>query len=1024
MKVRLLGPIQVADGAGWTSIRAPQQRALLAVLTLEEGRIVTVDKLVDELWGDRPPASAPNTIHAYVMRLRRALGDDLGPRLVTRSPGYQLQIDAQDRDTGVFERLVAEGQGEVTGGRWETASGRLAEALGLWYGTALDDVPSTPAVTAERSRLEQCRLGALEARIDADLELGRHSEVVAELEQLLVQHPLREHVRRQLMLALYRCGRRAEALEVYREGRSLFAEELGIEPAQELRDLERAILRDERPPPGTPEPPSRPASAAGRETVRPASTGAPFMLPPDIADFTGRADQIRQLLSMLTRGGEPTARPITAICGHGGIGKTALAVHVAHRLREQFPDGHLYVDLHGTEQEASDPGQVLARFLLALGVDHRALPAGVEERAERFRALLAHRRSLIVLDNAASERQIRPLLPGSPTSAVLVTSRRRVRWMSARTMDLDVLEPAAARALLARVVGAERVSREPAAAETIIRHCDHMPLALRIAGGRLAARAHWTLARMAARLTDERQRLDELAEDDMAVRASLELSYAALEPASQFMFRSLGLLDVPDFAVWVPAAMLGITVEEAETHLDSLIDAQLLGWTGADALRLNRYRLHDLVRLYARERAEQEDTTHVRAAAKAGAFGAWLAMAETADRLIPERVAADIRGSQPRRPTDPAVARIIEADPIAWFDSERASLTTVIAQAGAAGLDELAWELAAAAVNYFTFRGLYDDWRQTHELAARICDRAGNRRGEAVMLRNLGCLRMTGVEAPSRIVMLGAETALEAFRQADDLRGQIDTLFLRGYALRHKGEFDRAISDVEEGMAAARAMDYKLGQGRFWYLRAVIEREQGRETAAAYAELSFRLAEHNGTIHDRVLALWELAAAQTGPASAQRTWDRLQAHAELCRARGERLLEAYILLALGDLARGLQRGGARDAIERALRTFEAYAVPFGRGVALRLLGELDHAQRRFGAALTNLMAAADLSEQTGGTFEQALSLKALGAAHHASGDDDAARRVCVQSLTLFRRLGNVRETEAVTALLTSLNRVR
>lgn len=1021
MRVRLLGPIQVADGAGWTSIRAPQQRAVLAVLALGEGRTVTVDRLVDELWGDRPPGSAPNTIHAYVMRLRRVLGADLGRRLVTSSPGYRLQIDAQDVDTCVFDRMVTEGQAEAAAGRWEPASERLGRALGLWYGTALADVPPIPAVTAERARLEQCRLTAVEARLDADLELGRHAEVVSELEHLLTQNPLRENIRRQLMLALSACGRRAEALEIYRRGRELFAEELDIEPAQELRDLERAILRDDRPQSGaSPRPARLSAHGAARESVRPAGAGSPFMLPPDIADFTGRGDQIQQLLSVLTRDGGPTARPITVICGHGGIGKTALAVHVAHRLRTRFPDGQLYVDLHGAEQEASDPGQVLARFLLALGVDHRVLPAGVEERSELYRALLAQRRALIVLDNASSERQIRPLLPGSPSSAVLVTTRRRVRWLSAHTMDLDALEPDTARLLLAKIVGTDRVSSEPAAAETIIRHCGHMPLAIRIAGGRLAARAHWTLARMATRLSDERQRLDELSEDDMAVRASLELSYAALEPTSRLLFRSLGLLEVSSFAAWVPAAMLGITVEQAESRLDSLIDAQLLTWRGTDAISLNRYGLHDLVRLYARERAEHEDTTHVRAEAKAAAFGEWLTMAETADGLIPERVAADVRGSAPRRPADPALTRLVQADPFAWFDSERSNLATVIAQAGAAGLDESAWELAATAANYFAYRGLYDDWRQTHELAKRICGRADNRLGEAVMLRNLGCLRMTGVNAPSRVVMRGAETALEAFRQAGELRGQIDTLFLRGYALRHKGEFDRALRDAEEGMTAATTIGYELGQSRFWYLRAVIERERGHDQAAAgHAELSFQLAEHSGTIHDRILALWELAATPADPISAERTWDRLHANVELCRQRGERLLEAYLLLATGDLARSFQYEGARDAIERALRAFEAYGVPFGRAVGLRRLGELDHAERRLDAALTNLMAAVELSAQTGSMFEQAVSLKALGGAHQANGDEDAARAACDRALALFKRLGNDRETQEVTGLLTS-----
>jgi DNA-binding SARP family transcriptional activator len=1021
VEFRLLGPLQVADGAEWMSIRAPQQRAVLALLLLESGRLVTIDRLIDELWGDQPPASPHNTIHAYVMRLRRGLGSSLGDRLITRSPGYQLQVESRALDAEVFEHLVAEGKTDMAAGHWSTAATRLGEALDLWHGpAALADVPSTPAVAAERTRLEQQRLAAVEARIDADLELGRHATVVSELEQLTTEHPLRENIRRQLMLALYRCGRRTEALEVYRQGRRLLIDELGIEPAKELRDLERTILSDVERPPAVPNP-RAPADGRGPDVIRrarPAGTGPPCMLPPDIADFTGRDEQVLVLQSLLTQATGDTARAVTALCGRGGIGKTALAVHVAHQLRTHFPDGQLYMDLHGVEQDTTDPDEVLARFLTVLGVDGRALPSGVEERAERYRALLAHRRLLVVLDNAASEQQIRSLLPGSPSCAVLVTARRRIRWLSANTIDLEALEPSEAGALLTRVVGAKRFSRETEAAMTITRLCGYLPLAIRIAGGRLAARPHWPLARMASRLTDERSRLDELSEDDMAVRASLELSYSALEPMSRRLFRALGLLDVPDFAAWVPAAMLDTSVEEAETHLDFLIDAQLLTWSGTDALGQNRYRLHDLVRLYARERAEHEDTTGVRISARTSALGTWLALAEAADRLLTERVAADIRGSGPKQSPDPTILRLAEADPLGWFDSERTSLAAVITQAGAAGLDELAWELAATAINYFAFRGLYHDWLHTHELARQVCARSGNSRGEAVMLRNLGYLRMTGVKAPSRIIMSGAETALETFRRTGDLHGHIDALFLRGFALRHKGDFDGANAHATEAMTAATSAGYELGQGRLWYLRAIIEREQGRHaTAASYAELSFRFAEGAGAIHDRVLALWELAATPTDRDATRQTWDRLQEHIDQCRERGERLLEAYLLLSTGALAHALGRPGARDTIERALDVFDFYAVPLGRCVGFRLLGELDHAAGDLLPARDNLTKAIRISGQLGNTYEQAMLFKALGAVWHTHGDTDNAKQLWTQALLLFTQLDNTHEVDTITALL-------
>ncbi|WP_187415059.1 AfsR/SARP family transcriptional regulator [Nonomuraea sp. PA05] len=1096
MKIRLLGPLQVARSDGWATIRAPQQRAVLAVLLLANGSLVTIDRLIDELWGERPPASAHNTIHAYVMRLRRVLTGELGHRLITRPPGYQFQVETQALDCGVFERLLTEGQADLAAGRWEPASERLTQGLALWHGSAaLADVPSTPAVEAERARLDRFRLTALEAGIDANLELGRHAEVLPELERLAAEYPLRENLRRLLMLALYRCGRRTDALEVYRETRRLFIDELGIEPAKELRDLEHTILRDERPlgtAPGSrgparlrdnprdparlrddsrdparlrdnPRDPARlrddsrdparlrdeqPAAPDTTPRTRPAGTGPveagpvgaglvgagpvgaglvgaglvgagpPCMLPPDIADFTGREEQVRQLMARLARDDETTAPAVTALCGHGGIGKTALAVHVAHRLRTRFPGGQLYVDLHGAEQDPADPGEVLARFLTALGADGRALPTSTEERAERYRGLLAHSRLLVVLDNAASERQIRPLLPGSPSCAVIVTSRRRLRWISSQPLHLDVLESGSARQLLTRIVGAERPAGAPEAAETIVRLCGYLPLAIRVAGGRLAARPHWPLERMATRLLDERQRLDELSEDDMAVRASLELSYAALEPGSRFFFRSLGLLDVPDFAAWLPAAMLDIAVEQAETHLDSLLDAQLLTWAGTDGLGQNRYRLHDLVRLYARERAEHEDPAEVHAQLRTRALGAWLALAETADQLLSERVAADIYGSAHRWPPDPAIVRAVQADPTAWFDSERAALPTLIAQAGAAGLDDTAWELAATAINYFAFRGLYHSWLQTHELARQVCAQSGNRRGEAVMLRNLGYLRMTGVKATPRIILVGAESALETFRQTDDLHGQIDAQFLCGVALRHKGDFGQAHAHATEAMAAAITAAYELGQGRLWYLRAMIAREQGRPDAAGYAELSFKLAERSGAIHDRVLALWELAAAPADTGAArQQTLERVHDHIDVCRRRSERLLEAYLLLCAGNLDRALRRADARDEIERALKVFETYAVPLGRTVGLRLLGELDHAAGEYAHACGYLHDAAEIGRQTNNTYEQALALKALEAAWHARGDRDAARQAREEALALFRKLNNLREVVEITGLI-------
>ena len=744
----------------------------------------------------------------------------------------------------------------------------------------------------------------------------------------------------------------------------------------------------------------------------------PCLLPADTVDFTGRAGQVELLEGLLLGDGRSTAVAVSALVGSGGVGKTALAVHVAHRLRHAFPDGQLYVDLHGAEAQPAEAGEVLARWLTALGMDSRALPDGQERRSELFRAVLADRRMLVVLDNAASERQVRPLLPGSPTCAVLLTSRPRLAGLSANTMRIGVLDPAEAMTLLGRVAGPERVAAEPAVAETLVGLCGHLPLAVRIAGARLAARPHWPVGRMAQRLADEQRRLDELSLADLAVRTSLGTSYGTLAPATRRAFRLLGLVDTPDVAAWVLAALLESSLEDAEDHLDALTDAQLLACRGKDDCGQLRYQFHDLVRLYARELAEREDDAGQRTGALTRVLAALLASADLADKGVAERVASDIRGSAPRRPLDPATVRTVQADGLAWFESERATLTACVTQASAAGLHELAWELAARGLSYFAFRGCYDDWLHTHEQALQACTGAGNRLGEAVMLRNLGCLRMTGVRGSPGVVVTRAGLALARFQELGERRGEVDMLVLRAFALRHQGDFDQAEALGDAAMTAAEALAYPLGRCRILYLRAVLSREQGRDQAAVeWARRCLDLAGRISTLHDQVLALWELAAACRDPDSVGRISALLQEGIQTCRRRGERLLEGYLLLSLGGLRLRFRLPGVRPAVQDGLGIFANHSVLLGRCVALRLLGELEHQEGRPAQAIAQLTEAVQLSRRLRSSLEQALSLMALGEACHAAGATDDARRAWSDSRELFRRLRNEPGAAAATALL-------
>jgi DNA-binding SARP family transcriptional activator/tetratricopeptide (TPR) repeat protein len=995
MRFRLLGPLQFATGTGWASVRAAQQRLVMAVLVVEAGRTVTTERLVDELWGERPPATAKNTVQAYVMRLRKALDDQR--LLATRPGGYQLTAEPAEIDSRVFEQGVADARRRLADHEPAAAAELLASALALWRGPALSDVPHTPFVAGEAARLEQLRLMAVETHMATELRLGRHVDVVGELSRLVAEHPLAESLRGQLMLALYRSGRRADALETYRRGHTVLVDELGVEPSRALSDLYRAILDDD--------PELAPEARTTQVAVR------PHQLPPDIPDFTGRAEHVRRIEEALIRPG--TATPVVAVTGRAGIGKTTVAMHVAHRLRESFPDGQLHVDLHGVDddpaRDRADPHDVLSRFLTALGMDGRAVPAGLDERAGALRSLLASRRLLMVLDNAADERQIRPLLPGTPGCAVLVTSRRRLTGLSATSVALDEFPPATALELLGRLVGRDRVAGEPAAAKDIVARCDHLPLAVRIVGARLAHRPEWTLSRLAGRLTDEARRLDELATGDLAVRTSLAASYAALDDGPRRAFRLLGVLGAPDVAAWVPAALLDTGLAEAEAHLDTLVDAQLVAC--ADTGGGLRYRCHDLVRLFARERAEAEEPEEERAAAVARALGGWLALAAAADATLTERVASDVPGAAPRWP---APVDDVHRDPVAWFDAEHAALVAAVEQACRAGLAGHAWELANLAVNHFAFRGHYDAWRHTHEAALRACTTAGDGFGAAVLTRSLAYLRMTGV----RIPRVDLAAALTAFRAAGERRGEADLLGLLAFTHRHTGDVDRAVRDGDAAMAIAEATGYDLGRCRLWYLRAVTHRELGRHAEATHAaEECLALAERVGTTHDRVLAMWELAAACRDETAAPPTRDRLLAGIDLCRARGERLLGAYLELAAAELELRFELADPSRRLQQALALFHQQGVLLGQVIGLRLAGDLSCRNDQPSIAVTQLTRAARLAATIGNHRERAAALTALGTAHRAAGATVTAVQNWQEALDLLDSLGDRTEAAAVHALL-------
>ncbi|RGC65015.1 Regulatory protein AfsR [Micromonospora sp. MW-13] len=683
MEFRLLGSVEVSSGGSVVGIGGAKPRTLLVSLLVDHGRVVPANRLLDALWGEHPPGRARSILQTYVSSLRQVTNRTGGrAAITTRSPGYVLDIPDGALDRDVFERLVTEGRQAAGSGRHAEAAELFRRGLALWRGPALGGVESELLV-GEAARLDEMRLAALEERIGSELALSRLAEVVAELTDLVSRHPFRERMRGHLMTALCGLGRQSDALAVYRVGRARLTEELGIEPGPELRAIHARILRG-----GTsgalPARPSAADRAPGGPRPEPAGEGrppAPAQLPPAPADFVGRDAELGALVTALTRPDRTTAVPVQVIVGRGGIGKSALAAHVAHRVVADHPDGQLYADLSGLGPVPAEPYAVLGRFLRALDGTTTVLPETTEERAERFRTLVAGRRLLIMLDDARDERQVRPLLPGAASCAVVVTSRRHLAGLAGCAgTELGPLGDTDASALLADMIGAERAAAEPDAARRVVTLCGGLPLAIRVAGARLASRRRWPVALLAGRLADEELRLDELSAGDQDVRSCLARSYDLLDPPARAALRLVGLLGLSDFPSWVLAAALDVTPAEAEQVAERLVDALLVDPIGVDDFGQIRYGTDDLVRLFGRDRGRAEDAERAVRRAAARVAATWYALRAAVEAGGPARSGA--------LPVADSVLDRIGVHPRAWLGAEHAALSTVLRLAVAPGNDE------------------------------------------------------------------------------------------------------------------------------------------------------------------------------------------------------------------------------------------------------------------------------------------------------------------------------------------------
>lgn len=784
MNFGVLGPLTVWRTGAPLDLGTPKGRLLLAVLLCRLGRPVDGDALADAIWGEAQPKSAIKNVQTYVHRLRQRLEEP--GRITSEGSGYLLRADRDELDAARFEDLAGMARAELATGDLDKSRSLFDEALGLWRGPAFAGIADYPALASEAARLDELRLGVLEERIDVDLRLGRHGELLGELTALTMEHPFRELMWAQLMLALYRCGRRADALLAYLQVRDVLAEETGLEPGQKLRDLHQTILGED--------PVLDPAVAT--ETREHQNAGSPRMLPPGLGDFTGQQVELAEIEAVLREdraADEPSA--VVTVSGPGGIGKTALAVQAAHRLRSAYSDGQLFVALAGSRAQPVDPAIVLGRFLRALGVPATAVPDDPEERTDLYRGMLAERRILVVLDDALDEEQLAPLMPASGTCGVVITGRVRLGGLGgARRVELREMSEVDSLAMLRNSTDDRLTAATQTELSELVRLCARLPLALRIVGSLLLARPHWRLVDLVSRLADEQHRLDALRYRDLEVRASFGLSYEGLRPEARRLFRLLGLLEAPDFPLWAAAAVLDSELCAAQELLDDLVDVHLLAVTGTPNGQA-RYGFHDLIRAYARERAEVEEPVEARHAAVVRVLSALLAFTDIAERdhMGPKMFQQDASRWRPERveaSLPPSVP------PMVMLDAERIALVAGVRQAAELGRKELCWELAAGGQALFETERYFDDWLECYETAMAVADAAGNVGGRARLL-----ISMAGLRYSQRRYGPAGESNTEAMRLFEligDSRGYLEALTNAPFLLVPNGRLTEAIAAGRE----------------------------------------------------------------------------------------------------------------------------------------------------------------------------------------------------------------------------------
>ncbi|GAA3758814.1 BTAD domain-containing putative transcriptional regulator [Plantactinospora mayteni] len=945
LRFQLLGPLRIT-AARPVPVGPQKQRAMLAILLLSANERVSLDRLVGELW-DQPPRSAVANLRTYASGLRRLLselggGPDGGDRLAASAAGYQLRVDPDELDLHRYQTAVELGRAALACGDHATATARFRAALDLWQGRPAEDVRPGPELAARITLLEEQHLALVEDMIQVRLARGEHASVTGELRLLITAHPYRERLRHQLMLALYRSGDAPAALSAYAETRAVFADQLGLEPGTELSRLHQAILRraPELSTPDTAGESVDPAPVARRPDDRTGPAEPPRQLPPNPAAFVGRVDELRTIERACTAANGPRSGPsVVVLHGPGGMGKTTLAVRAAHRLVSHYPDGQLYLDLQGGApgMPGLDPLSALGQLLRALGVPARDVPLELGEAAARFRSETAARRLLIVLDGATGAPQIRSLLPAGRDCAVLVTSRRPVGTLDALRLRLDRLSDAEARQLLDTLCGDGRVAVDTDATDHLVTLCDGHPLALRIAGARLAARPDWSVAILAGRLDNERERLDELRADDLAIRSSFWNTYRQLldsadpdDRTAAAAFRSLSLLRVPEMPLPLAAVTIGVPQRRALTLLDRLTETHLL-----DAIGPARFRFHDLLRLYGAELAEEADPAAESQHAVRRGLTAYLTTVLRAGQLLrPQRVVELATG-----PTVVELGTLDDA--VRWVDGDLAGIIAAARQAcdAAPQLSRLCVEAIPSVAVWLQKR---NRWAEADALIA-VCEQAATLTEDDAAQATVLPLRATlHWRTGSPEAACGAlKAALGLWRRLGDREGE-------GRALQNLGWFHHRTGSPRRAAGLVRAAVELLADAKpVWLAMALhnlaeIEFELGNFTAAG-EHLTRCLAmrrDHDDAVGEAI-TLVALGRTQSQLGRHLDALTALTAGLRLCRRTGNQedewealLSRSEVHLRIGDVALAQQDGA------EALTLARAAGHRYGEAAALRQLGRV------------------------------------------------------------------------------------